>query len=242
MKTILVLAANPKNTSRLRLDREVREINNGLRRSQRRDALVLKSVWAVRLKDFRRAMLDLEPNIVHFCGHGSGREGIVFEGEGGLSKFVSGEALSGFFELFVDTVECVVLNACYSEVQAKAIAKHIPYVVGMSRSIGDDAAIEFSVAFYDALGAGKSIEFAYSFACSAIHLAGLDEHSVPVLHTPEGIKVYKSSLLDPQGLPERKPHNHREGEMPREAASLSIKNLLIEDLPIIISSTDADET
>ena len=36
---ILVLAANPKNTSRLRLDEEIREIENGLQRVQKRDEL-----------------------------------------------------------------------------------------------------------------------------------------------------------------------------------------------------------
>ena len=181
MKTILILAANPRNTSRLRLDQEVREIDNGLQRARRRDEFVLKQVWAVRRSDFRRAMLDLKPNIVHFCGHGSGEEGIAFEDENGLAKFMSVEALSGFFELFADTVECVVLNACYSEVQAEAIAEHIPYVIGMNKAIGDTAAIEFSVAFYDALGAGESIEFAYKLACNAIQLAGLPENLTPVL-------------------------------------------------------------
>ncbi len=193
-KTILILAANPKNTSRLRLDQEVREIDNGLQRARRRDEFNLKQVWAVRRSDFRRAMLDLKPNIVHFCGHGSGEEGIAFEDENGLAKFMSAEALSGFFELFADTVECVVLNACYSEVQAKAIAEHIPYVIGMNKAIGDTAAIEFAVAFYDALGAGESIEFAYRLACNAIQLAGLPENLTPVLNSRKHLEQGKANI------------------------------------------------
>ena len=183
MKTILILAANPKYTSQLRLDQEMREIDNGLQRARRRDEFILRQKWAVRLRDFRRAMLDFKPNIVHFSGHGSAKEGIAFEDENGLVKFMSAEALSDFFKLFADTVECVVLNACYSEIQAKAIAEHIPYVIGMNKAIGDMAAIEFSVAFYDALGAGKSIEFAYELACNAIKLSGFPGHLTPVLHT-----------------------------------------------------------
>lgn len=62
-KKILILAANPKDTSRLRLDQEVREIDNGLQRARRRDEFILEQVWAVRRADFRRAMLDLKPNI-----------------------------------------------------------------------------------------------------------------------------------------------------------------------------------
>lgn len=180
-KTILILAANPKDTSRLRLDQEVREIDNGLQRARRRDEYILKQVWAVRRRDFRRAMLDFKPNIVHFCGHGSGEEGIAFEDESGLTKYMSAEALTGFFELFADKVECVLLNACYSEVQAEAIAQHIDYVIGMKQGIGDAAAIEFAVAFYDALGAGESIEFAYRLACNAIQLAGIPGHLTPIL-------------------------------------------------------------
>lgn len=193
-KTILILAANPKNTSRLRLDQEVREIDNGLQRAQRRDEFILKQVWAVRRSDFRRAMLDSKPNIVHFCGHGLGEEGIAFEDENGQAKLVSTEALSGFFELFADTVECVVLNACYSEVQAEAIAKHIPHVIGMNKAIGDSAAIEFAVAFYDALGAGKTIEFAYKLACNAIQLSGLPENLTPVL---KSMRRSSGSILEP---------------------------------------------
>ena len=83
-KTILVLAANPKDTSRLRLEQEVREIDNGLQRARRRDEFILKQVLAARPVDVRRAMLNLRPSIVHFCGHGAGEDGIAFEDEIGL--------------------------------------------------------------------------------------------------------------------------------------------------------------
>ncbi|MBE2197650.1 MAG: CHAT domain-containing protein [Anaerolinea sp.] len=180
-KTILVLAANPKNTPLLRLDQEVREIDNGLERAQRRDDFILKQKWAARPVDVRRAMLDFKPNIVHFCGHGSGEEGIAFEDETGQAKLVNADTLAEFFELFADKLECVILNACYSEVQAEAVAEHIPYVIGMKKAIGDTAAIEFSVAFYDALGAGKSIEFAYKLACNAIQWSNMLEYLTPTL-------------------------------------------------------------
>ncbi len=94
---------------------------------------------------------------------------------------VSAGALAGLFELFAEKIKCVVLNACYSEVQAEAIAEHIDYVVGMRKGIKDTAAIEFAVAFYDALGAGESIEFAHKLACNAVKLAGLPEYLTPVL-------------------------------------------------------------
>lgn len=180
-KTILVLAANPKNTTPLRLDQEVREIDNGLQRAQRRDEFVLKQQWATRPIDVRRAMLDYKPSIVHFSGHGVGEEGIAFEDESGKAKLINADTLAGFFKLFADTVDCVVLNACYSEPQAEAIAKYIPYVIGMKKDISDSASIEFAVAFYDALGAGQSIEFAYNLACNAIQWSDIPENLTPTL-------------------------------------------------------------
>jgi len=187
-KRILILAANPKNVSRFRLDEEVREIENGLTRAQRRDEFELKAQWATRPQDIRRAMLDFKPNIVHFCGHGEGEDGLAFEDNAGQAKLVPTEALAGLFELFTDSVECVVLNACYSAVQAEAIVQHIVCVVWMKQNIGDASAREFAMAFYDALGAGKAIEFAFKLGCNAIHIAGIPEHLTPVLLTKSGIE------------------------------------------------------
>ncbi|NTW54005.1 MAG: CHAT domain-containing protein [Chlorobaculum sp.] len=178
---ILVLAANPKGTVPLNLDEEVREIDEGLRRGKNRTQYELLQQWAVRPRDVRRAILDHSPDIVHFCGHGVGDEGLALEDDNGSMRLVSTEALSGLFELFSDKVKCVLLNACYSEIQAKSIVTHIEYVIGMSRSIGDRAAIEFAVGFYDALFAGKTIEVAYRFGTSAIQMAGIKGHQIPVL-------------------------------------------------------------
>ena len=141
----------------------------------------MKQLWAVRVRDVYRALLDFNPQIVHFSGHGAGDDGLALEDEIGQVQFVNAAALTGLFELFANQVDCVLLNACYSEVQAEAIVKHIPYVIGMSKAIGDKAAIEFAVGFYDALGAGKSVEFAYELGCSAIQLAGIPEHLTPRL-------------------------------------------------------------
>ena len=180
---ILILAANPKSTNKLRLDEELREIKNGLRRAKARDQFLIESAEAVRYRDIHRSIMDFEPQVIHFSGHGAGEQGLVFEDEIGQEKLVDAEALAGLFELFAEHVNCVLLNACYSEIQAKAIAQHIDYVISMSQAIGDKAAIEFAVGFYDALGAGKSIEFAYKLGCRLIRIAGIPESLTPKLLT-----------------------------------------------------------
>ncbi|MDZ7962861.1 MAG: hypothetical protein RMY34_34175 [Aulosira sp. DedQUE10] len=182
VKKILVLAANPKNSSELRLGEEVREIEEGLRLSRYREQFKLVSKWAVRARDFHRYMLDIQPQIVHFSGRGIGENGIVLEDDAGKAQLVSTDALESLFKIFASKgVEYVLLNACYSEVQAEAISKHIAYVIGMTKEIGDTAAITFAVAFYDALGAGETVEFAFELGRSAIQIAGIAENLTPVL-------------------------------------------------------------
>ncbi len=184
-KTILILTANPSDTSRLRLDEEVREIQEGLNLSAGRDSFNVVSQWATRPDDLRRALLKYRPQIVHFSGHGAGAAGLLLENDLGNAKPVSSDALSLLFSLF-PSVDCVLFNACYSEVQADAIAKHIDHVIGMSDAMGDRAAIEFAVGFYDALGYGHPVPFAYELGLSAIALEGLDDVATPILKVRQG--------------------------------------------------------
>ncbi|MGB3637217.1 MAG: CHAT domain-containing protein [Rivularia sp. (in: cyanobacteria)] len=180
-KTILVLASSPTNEARLRLDKELREIDEGLRRSQHREKFTLQPKFAVRPDDLRRALLNFNPQIVHFCGHGSGENGLILESDAGLAQLVPTQALANLFKRFATRgLECVVLNACYSEIQANAIAEHIDYVVGMNSTIVDDAAIKFAIGFYDELGAGYSYEDAYHGGCDAIALQGIPEENTPI--------------------------------------------------------------
>ncbi|MBP5977102.1 CHAT domain-containing protein, partial [Brasilonema sp. CT11] len=188
IKTILILAANPTSTSRLRLDEEVREIDEGLRRANKREEFKLEQKWAVRQRDFYRAMLDYQPQIVHFCGHGAGQDGIVLEDETGQPALISAEALGSMFKLFTTKgVDCVLLNACYSQMQAEAISQHVNYVIGMTQTVGDKAAVAFAVAFYDAIAVGEEVEFAYELGCS--QMIGFLQQQTPILRKKQSISV-----------------------------------------------------
>lgn len=178
---ILIVAANPKTTPNLRLDQEMRAIDEGLKRSKNRDEFILLSKWAVRTDDLRRALLDEEPCYIHFCGHGAGEEGILLEDESGYPRLVKAEALANLFKLFSNQIECVILNACYSEVQAEAISQHIKYVIGMKQAIGDQSAIKFATGFYDSVGAGRTIEDAFELGKNAIDLDGIPGKLIPVI-------------------------------------------------------------
>jgi len=181
VRSILLLAADPSDLARLRLATEFREIQEKLRLAVYRDRFALYQRMALRPADLSQAMLDLQPEIVHFSGHGSGADGLYLEDEWGQGKLVTGEALAALFRTFADRTRAVILNACFTEPQAEAIAEHIDFVIGTRREIGDDTATAFSRGFYQALGAGRSIEDAFTLGCTQIQLQGLGEHLVPVL-------------------------------------------------------------
>ncbi|MGC1526092.1 MAG: AAA-like domain-containing protein [Phormidesmis sp.] len=239
-KIILFLAANPQDTDRLRLEQEVKEIEEGLLRSTYRDSFEFEQVWATTPRDMRRAILKIRPQLVHFSGHGSGKSGLILENSQGKAKLVSALALSDLFKLFADSVECVVLNACYSDIQAQAIAQHIPHTIGMNQAIGDRAAIEFAVGFYDALGEGRVVEFAFDYACASLTAEGIPEELTPVLikrtgaqrqgKVSQGKASRKNAPLTgdrnaPKDTPESAPENSRKAVVVSEPNKLAIDPL-----------------
>ncbi len=180
--TILFVAADPTDASRLRLGEEFREIQEKLKLAQLRERFKLElPQLSVRPPDIAQALLDTQPQIVHFSGHGASSGALCFENQTGQIQLVQSNALAALFEQFSSHVNCVLLNACYSEIQAKAIAEYITYVIGMNQAIGDKAAIAFAVGFYQALGAGRPIEDAYKLGCVQIRLQNIPEHLTPVL-------------------------------------------------------------
>jgi len=178
---ILFLAANPKDTSQLKLDEEMRAIDQAIRQSEFRDRFDIKQQWAVRVTDLQGYLLRHKPDIVHFSGHGSTLSEIVLENNSGNSQPVPSHALSQLFSMLKDNIRCVILNACYSEQQARAIAEHIECVIGMSEAIGDSAAISFATAFYQALGYGRNVKTAFDLGRVQIDLENLNEQDTPKL-------------------------------------------------------------
>ncbi len=173
---ILFLAANPLSSSRLALDEEARAIEEKVRDAKHRDLVAVKTRWAVRPQDLQQALLEDEPTVVHFSGHGGGAVGIVLHSaDTADERLVAADALVDLFRVLKDGIRVVVLNACYSEVQASAIVKEIDFVVGLSDSIADDAARVFAAAFYRGLAFGRSVRNAFDLGINELRLMGLNQ-------------------------------------------------------------------
>jgi hypothetical protein len=162
---LLILSSNPRRD--LNLDREISDLNNALQRLGKFEIIL---GLGVRAQELSELIAHHSPEFVHFCGHGAGEQGLVFQNENGQEQLVSTEILSKIFKTFSNEINCTLLNACDSDRQATAIVEHINYVIGMKEPILDKAAHLFSIGFYQGLGSGKSIEQSYEMGCIAIQI------------------------------------------------------------------------
>lgn len=194
---VLFLGANPSETTRLRVDVEVRDVKQKLRAAEYRDSLEVISEWAVRPGDLLQYLNQHRPHIVHFAGHGSAKEELILEDNQGKPKRVSKKALVALFKALKDNIRVVVLNACYSRPQAEAITTQIDCAIGMKEAIGDNAAITFAASFYRAIGFGRSIQEAFDQGITALLLEDIPEEDTPVLHIRDGVDARSIRLTGP---------------------------------------------
>lgn len=195
--TVLFMASNPKGTSQLSLDEEVRAIQEKIRLSEYRDSIHFESRWAVRASDILQAINETNPTIVHFSGHGTENGDLLLANPDGSPKYVSKEAISMAISTASDTVRLVVFNACFSEHQAKSVVKNIEAAIGMSDSILDDTAVLFAAQLYSAIGFGYSLEKAFKQAIAAIMLEGISQEDIPQLFKRDDVDLNQIVLVSP---------------------------------------------
>lgn len=194
---VLFLAANPVDQQQLRLDEEARSIADMIRKAKHRDSVVFESRWAVQPMDVLQAINELNPTIVHFSGHGSDDDEIVFQDMKGNAKFISKEAIVQTMMVSSSDIRLVFFNTCYSYNQAKAVTQHVEAAIGMNTSIGDEAAKIFSSQFYSAIGFGHSIQKAFDQAKALVMMEGLDEENTPELFLQDGLDSSKLIIVRP---------------------------------------------
>lgn len=195
--TVLFIASNPLDQHQLRLDEEAREIESMIRKSDYRDSIIFATKWAARPLDILQSINEIKPAIVHFSGHGSDLDELVFQDDNGKTKLISKEAIIQTMVSTSDNIELVFFNTCFSFNQAREITRHINAAIGMNNSIGDDAARVFSAQFYASLGFGHSVEKAFNQAKSALMLEGIPEENTPELYGKENLDLSDLVLVRP---------------------------------------------
>ena len=192
---ILFLAANPAVSSPLQLDREARRIEEVLRGTRERDQLELITKWAVRADDLQQYLLEHQPHIVHFSGHGTETDELVLEDNNGKPRALRPAALVALFRALKDNIRVVVLNACFSQRQAEAITETIDCAIGMNKAIGDNAAIAFAAALYRALGYGRSLKTAFDLGNAALIAEGASAEAIPAMFARAGVDTSAMTVV-----------------------------------------------
>jgi len=226
-KTILFVSASPVDAKPLRLGEELRQIREKIRLGKLRESFIFEVSTATRPGDLVQALLDVRPCIVHFSGHGQETGELCFENEHGETAAVSADAITRLFELASEFVECVVLNACYSSVQAEAMQECVDYVVGMHDPIGDRAAILFATGFYRAVCSGLTIDKAFRYGLTELALNNCERDLKASLYGRKG-STSNQTVLPPPIEPDV--------EMSREAAKACLTVVIDKDIKDFTSS------
>lgn len=195
--TVLFFATNPKGTSQLRLDEEARSIQEMIRKSEHRDSISFVTRWAVRPLDILQAINEINPDVIHFSGHGAVSGDLILQNTDGSPKPVTKEAITQTIMSSSDKIHLLFFNACFSYEQAQVIVQHVDAAIGMTTSIGDEAACTFAAQFYSSLGFGHSLKKAFEQAKGAMMLVSPTEADTPALYTKKGIDADTTYIVRP---------------------------------------------
>lgn len=196
---VLRLVAAPPTATRLAVDEEARAIKRALRESGLR-SVDFENEWAVRPAELQRHLLARTYDIVHVSSHGAPTGELVLHGDHGEGLLVEQDALRDLFATFSETIQCVVLSACYSASLAEALSESIGFTIGMEGKVDDRASIDFAVSFYGALAHGRPVDESFDLACNQLALQGYRSwHGKPLLFTnPEASRARAEARVDTQ--------------------------------------------
>lgn len=218
---ILFLTANPICYNRLAFDEECAAIERELRMTDGRDDFDFRSRWAVTSDEMMRHLNELRPTVIHFSGHGNSRygnsvgprrltrthrgvannnmrrdDGLFLQDDHGNPQCITAHALKMMIKTAATSARVVVLNACYSGTQAKALRTVVDCVVCMRGAIHDDAARTFAVGFYRALGNRRSIGNAVEQAIAVLAAKQLPDEYLPCCKTRRGVDASQIFLTE----------------------------------------------
>jgi len=182
---LLFLRANPLDAQQgmLPIDSEIKKIKRAL--EWREGEFDMHDEGALEMEDFSRHLLKNRPNLLHFSGHGSNRGSLLWERGDSTKVYMKPEQIAPIIA-DLDTVSCVILNACYSTTLADLLAERGIVVIGMSQSVSNESATHFARGFYQALAFGENVAHAFKFATHEIGLSGAtDEAHIPQIKNSE---------------------------------------------------------
>lgn len=182
--TILFIASDTLNPqdSKLNLDKEAREISEAIIKTKERDSINFETRWATKVSDLFRIINETTPTIIHFSGHGTNNDELVFLDNNDNLKSVGLDTIVKMVNASCDDTRLIVFNNCFSALIAEKITEKVEAAIGMNNAIGDNAAIVFASHLYSAIGSGLSLEKAFKQAIIQLEFLDIPKETTPQLY------------------------------------------------------------
>lgn len=194
---VLYLAANP--AMNLRVDAEVRQVREAVRKALHRDLVDLDHRPAATPEDLIDGINEHRPHVVHFSGHGGDAAVLFDDGEihDPQGRDVPFDLLGRVLGATDTPPTLLLLNACDTLDGADELLTAVPVVIGMAAGISDLAAAVFAARFYSAIANGQSVAAALDQGAVGVDLAGLVEGWKPEPLVRGDIDLGKLILVHP---------------------------------------------
>lgn len=198
--TVLFIASSPEDQDGLRIDKEMREIQQKVRLADHRDALRFEYAVAAQPADLLQRLNQVKPDIVHFSGH-SDAAGLAMEDNDGLTRVLSTDELATLLSVSSRRIRLAVFNSCESAEHAAAAVGHLDAAIGMEQSIGDAAAQSFAGQLYSSIAFGLPLSTAFAQAVLQVRLVLGEGSGEPQLFLAQGFEGDQLVLVQPASAP-----------------------------------------
>jgi hypothetical protein len=230
---VLFVASSPEDQDRLRIDREMREIQQKVRAADHRDSIQFRFAVAAQPADLLQQLNEVKPDVVHFSGH-SDAAGLAMEDSDGQTRFLNTSELATLLSVSSRRIRLAVFNSCESADHAISATNHLDAAIGMDESVDDDAARVFASQLYGSIAFGLPLQKAFDQALLQVRLALGSSSGEPRLYTATGLSADDIVLVrdqgatdDDEGLHSKAARGSREVEAAETAARLRQNNEVI---------------
>jgi hypothetical protein len=194
---ILGMVASPSGWDTLDVEQEKGHVEQALKALQGRELVELTWVEGQSWRDLGRYMRRGPWHAFHFVGHGGfdtrmDEGAIVLSDDAGRPYLLRAKLLGRLLLEGHRSLRLVFLNSCegargserdaFSSTATTLVRKGVPAVLAMQYEITDDAAIEFSRDFYEAVAEGMPVDAAVTAARRTVSISSKLEWGSPVLY------------------------------------------------------------
>jgi len=182
--------------SKLRLDAEMRKVQEEIRGSKFSDKVNIEYRPAADYETLVKGLNDIMPQVVHYSGH-SNTYGLAFD-DGSVetpeTNMLSYSLLSKALGAPDNPPRILLLNSCESSAGRDELLKSVDVLISMKVSVSDIAAATFAPFFYAAIASGQSVQSAFEQGKNAVESVSIGEAYTPEIFSRDGINLRKLIL------------------------------------------------